>query len=135
MVDNIMEAKKTNRWLMRFHSDLGIQEWVVKATNIPTFKKTKWWNLWNKFELGTIDVLLRDTTIPTTTQIINDFILKDTKLDYELEILNSIGGVVEKWKIGGCKILKVEFSELNMTKDEVLEINLTLKPHSAKLIY
>jgi hypothetical protein len=57
------------------------------------------------------------------------------KLDYNLEMLDPTGVVVEKWEIRGCEILEANFGLLNYESEDVAQCVLIIKPKSAKLVF
>lgn len=134
------EPKRKNRWVLRIlnnrsTNDSRVQEWVIKESSRPKFKRTKWWNFWKKFEVDTISIMMSDPIGPSTAQVINDFVVNDSVLDYNLEMLDPTGVVVEKWEVRGCKILEADFGGINYKDEGIMTCTLLLKPHTAKLLF
>lgn len=134
------EPKRKNRWLVsilteRSSNNSTIQEWVIKNSNRPKFIRTKWWNFWKRFEVAPIRIEMYDPIGPSTAQVIHDFMVNDSIINYDLSLLDPTGVVVEKWEVRSCKILNADFGELNFKKDKIVTCSLLLKPDTAKLLY
>jgi len=78
---------------------------------------------------------MNDPIGPSTTQIIHDFVVNDTIIDYDLEMLDPTGVVVEKWEVRGCRILEAGFGSMDYKNDKIMTCTLLLKPQSAKLVF
>ena len=77
----VYEPLRKNRWLFRFPSDLGIQEWWLSSASRPSlvqnevgidFLNTKTWVV-GKFEWDPIDVTFRDPIGPSATQALMEW--------------------------------------------------------------
>jgi len=142
------EPKRKNRWLLRFPSDLGIQEWWLVSASRPTitqsdveipFLNTSTYVL-GRFNWETIDVTFRDAIGPSTTQAIMEWVRLGSesitgrqgyaagyKRDIYLEMLDPTGVVVEKWELQGTMLTTVNFGDLSMDDDGIAEVNATLR--------
>jgi hypothetical protein len=142
------EPKRKNRWLLRFPSDLGIQEWWLSSASRPTitqsdveipFLNTSTYVL-GRFNWETIDVTFRDAIGPSTTQAIMEWVRLGSesitgrqgyaagyKRDIYLEMLDPTGVVVEKWELQGTMLTTVNFGDLSMDDDGIAEVNATLR--------
>ena len=134
------EPKMKDRWVIKIDNRTStnnsrVQEWVIKESSRPKFKRTKWWNFWNKFEVDTISIIMNDPICPSTAQNIYNFMVNDTILDYNLEMLDPTGVVVEIWEVRGCKILEADFGGINFKDGDMVTCTLLLKPHTAKLLF
>lgn len=76
------EPKRKNRFLLRFPSELGIQEWWLASASRPTitqsdveiqFLNTSTFVL-GRFTWDTIDVTFRDAIAPSSTQAIMEWV-------------------------------------------------------------
>lgn len=150
------EPKRKNRWLLRFPSDLGIQEWWLASASRPTitqsdveiqFLNTSTYVL-GRFTWETIDVTFRDAIGPSTTQAIMEWVRLGSesitgrqgyaagyKRDVYLEMLDPTGVVVEKWELQGTMLTTVNFGDLSMDDDGIAEVNATLRFDRAILLF
>ena len=117
------EPKQNHRWILRFPSSLGINEWFVQATARPTltvnntaikFLNTNT-NVATDFTWGKIGVTFLDPIGPSATQAIMEWIRLHAesvtgrmgyaagyKKNVDLEMLDPTGVVIEKWILQGA---------------------------------
>lgn len=153
---NPYEPKRSNRWLLRFPSDLGIQEWWLKSASRPSisqeeteiqFLNTSTWVV-GRFIWETISVTFRDPIGPSATQAIMEWVRLQSesitgrqgyaagyKKDIELEMLDPTGVVIEKWLLQGTMLGNVSFGDLSMEDDSIAEINADLRFDRALLLF
>jgi hypothetical protein len=150
------EPKRKNRWLLRFPSDLGIQEWWLASASRPTitqsdveipFLNTSTYVL-GRFLWEAIDVTFRDAIGPSTTQAIMEWVRLGSesitgrqgyaagyKRDVYLEMLDPTGVVVEKWELQGTMLTTVNFGDLSMDDDGIADVSATLRFDRAILLF
>tara|TARA_R110000868_G_scaffold209410_6_gene459214 strand:- start:408 stop:896 length:489 start_codon:yes stop_codon:yes gene_type:complete len=150
------EPKKKNRFILRFPSELGINEWFVETTNRPKitigsidipFLNTKRY-VAGKYEWGTVGVTLRDPIGPSAAQAMMEWVRLHAesvtgrmgyaagyKKDIELEMLDPTGVVIEKWSLIQCFLTDVDFGSLGYSDDALANITLTLRPDYCVLLY
>ena len=153
----IYEPLKQNRFLLRFPSDLGIQEWWVKTASRPTIKMGKkeieFLNtstyVVGRYTWNEIKVTLRDTIGPSTSQAVMEWVRLHSesvtgrqgyaagyKRNCELEMLDPTGVVVQKWILVNCMLSEeVSFGDLAYEKDDIAEISFNLQPDYCVLAY
>lgn len=142
------EPKRKNRFILRFPSDLGIQEWTVKsasrpklsqgATEVP-FMNTSDWVL-GRYVWQDMNVTLRDPIGPSTMEAVMEWIRLHSesvtgrqgyaigyKRDLILEMLDPAGVSVEKWIIKHAFVTDMDGGELDYGQEDLAEISLTLK--------
>jgi hypothetical protein len=150
------EPKRKNRWLFRFPSELGIQEWWLasgarpsieqKETEIP-FLNTSTWVI-GRFTWSTIELKLRDPIGPSASQAVMEWVRLHSesitgrqgyaagyKKNVEIEMLDPTGVVIEKWQLQGTMCTNVHFGELSMDSDDIAEITMTLRFDRAILVF
>jgi hypothetical protein len=150
------EPKRKNRWLFRFPSELGIQEfWLVSAARptitisdieIPLLNTSTF--VAGRFNWETIDVTLRDGIGPSSSQAVMEWVrlcaesatgrmgyAAGYKKNVEIEMLDPTGVVVEKWVLEGTFITSANFGDLAMDDDSLAEVQITLRPDRALLIF
>jgi len=150
------EPKRNNRFILRFPSSLGINEWFVEgvgkpkitiaATPIP-FLNTETY-VAGKFTWGTINVKFRDPIGPSASQALMEWVrlcaesvtgrmgyAAGYKKNVDLEQLDPTGVVIEKWVLEGCFLSDVGFGDLSYTNDGLVSISATLRPDRCILVY
>lgn len=150
------EPLKKNRWLFRFPSDLGIQEWWMTSASRPSitqrdveipFLNTSTWVL-GRYTWETIEVNLRDPIGPSATQAIMEWVRLHSesvtgrqgyaagyKRDVEIEMLDPTGVTVQKWVLKNCMVTNVNFGDLNYDSDDLANISMTLRFDYAICLY
>ena len=132
------EPKKKNRFILRFPSSLGINEWYVESTSRPNisigsveipFLNTSTYVI-GRFRWDSISVTFRDPIGPSATQALMEWVRLHSesvtgrqgyaagyKKDVELEMLDPTGVVVEKWILQGSFMTDLNFNELDYNND------------------
>lgn len=148
-IPNVYEPKKKNRFLIRFPSDLGVQEWYVESAKRPSiqtnsveipFLNTSTW-VAGSYKWQEMQVTFRDPIGPSATQALMEWIrLCDEsvtgrqgyavsyKRDIELEMLDPTGVVVEKWILVGCWLTTYDGGDLAYNDDGLATVSATLRP-------
>jgi hypothetical protein len=142
------EPKKQNRFILRFPSPLGIQEWYVKSASRPKYTseetEIQFLNtstfVVGRFKWETISVTFRDPIGPSATQALMEWVRLHSesvtgrqgyaagyKKDIELEMLDPSGVVIEKWILQGTMLNDVDFGSLDYSTSEIAEITATLR--------
>ena len=152
----VYEPLRKNRWLFRFPSDLGIQEWWLSSASRPSlvqnevgidFLNTKTWVV-GKFEWDPIDVTFRDPIGPSATQALMEWARLHSesvtgrqgyaagyKRDVTIEMLDPTGVVVQKWVLVNTMLTNVSFGDLSMEDDGIADITATLRFDRAINVY
>jgi len=150
------EPKKKNRWLFRFPSDLGIQQWWLTSGARPTitqneveipFLNTSTYVL-GRFTWEPITLVLKDSIGPSAAQAVMEWVRLHSesitgrqgyaagyKKDVEIEMLDPTGVVVEKWVLQGTMITDANFGDLDYGDDSIADINITLRFDRAILVF
>lgn len=150
------ELLRKNRFLLRFPSDLGIQEWWVASCSRPGITQTSveipFLNTSNyvigRYNWEEINVTLRDPIGPSASQAVMEWVRLHSesatgrqgyavayKRDLILEMLDPTGTAVSQWIIKEAMITSVKFSELDYSGDDVATVELTLRPFYCILAY
>lgn len=143
------ELLRKNRFLLRFPSDLGIQEWWVSNCSRPSIKQAAveipFMNTSNyvigRYNWEEINVTLRDPIGPSASQAVMEWVRLHSesatgrqgyavayKRDLILEMLDPTGTAISQWIIKEAMLTSVKFSELDYSGDEIATIELTLRP-------
>ena len=150
------EPLRKNRFLLRFPSDLGIQEWWVSNASRPTitnnateipFLNTSTWVV-GRYTWDTIQVTFRDPIGPSASQAIMEWVRLHSesvtgrqgyavgyKRDIELEMLDPTGVVVSKWILKNAMLTSVNFGDLDYSSSELATIQATIRYDYAVLAY
>lgn len=150
------EPLRKNRFLMRFPSDLGIQEWWVSntvrpnisigETEIPFLNTSNW--VAGKYVWEQINVTLRDPIGPSASQAVMEWVRLHAesvtgrmgyavayKRDVQLQMLDPTGTTVSLWICKNCQIVSSNFGDLSYEDDGLATIELTLRPQYCILAY
>jgi hypothetical protein len=150
------EPKKKNRFILRFPSDLGINEWFLESAARPTinqniveipFLNTSTWVL-GRYTWETIEAVFRDPIGPSASQALMEWVRLHSesvtgrqgyaagyKRDCELEMLDPTGVCVEKWILKNTMLGNVNFGSLAYSDDAIATITATLRFDYAILAY
>ena len=150
------EPKRQNRFILRFPSSLGINEWYVTSAKRPTatikdveipFLNTSTY-VAGRFLWESIDVTFKDPIGPSASQALMEWFRLHAesvtgrmgyaagyKKDIELEMLDPTGVVVEKWILQGTFLTKLGFGDLDYSKDDLASIQCTLRMDRCILVY
>lgn len=150
------EPKKQNRFILRFPSSLGINEWFVMSASRPTinigeveipFLNTSTW-VAGRFTWDAIDVTFKDPIGPSAAQALMEWVRLHAesvtgrmgyaagyKKNVELEMLDPAGVVIEKWILEGTFLTNVNFGSLDYSSEDIAEITATLRPDRCILVY
>ena len=150
------EPLRQNRWLLRFPSDLGIQEWWLTSaarpsiqqeeTQIPFINTSTY--VVGRYQWQTIEITLRDPIGPSASQAMMEWVRLHSesvtgrqgyaagyKRDVELEMLDPTGVVVSKWILKNTMLTNVNFGQLNYNQSDLATITATLRFDYAILAY
>ena len=150
------EPKRQNRFILRFPSNLGINEWFVESTARPhirigsteiQFLNTSTY-VAGRFNWEPIPVVFRDPIGPSAAQALMEWVRLHAesvtgrmgyaagyKKDIDLEMLDPTGVVVEKWILYGTFLTDANFNQLSYSQDALATISTSLRMDRCVLIY
>ncbi len=150
------EPKRQNRFIIRFPSSLGINEWYITSSQRPTakinpveipFLNTSTY-VAGRFTWEEMKVMFKDPIGPSASQALMEWFRLHAesvtgrmgyaagyKKDVELEMLDPTGVVVEKWILQGCFITNLNFGTLDYKTDEIATIDCSLRMDRCILVY
>jgi hypothetical protein len=150
------EPKRTNRFILRFPSSLGINEWYVFSTSRPKakiksveipFLNTSTY-VAGRFEWEEMSVTFKDPIGPSASQALMEWFRLHAesvtgrmgyavgyKKNVDLEMLDPTGVVVEKWILEGTFLSDVNFDSLAYNTDALATISATLRMDRCILVY
>ena len=150
------EPKRQNRFILRFPSTLGINEWFVESSKRPSIKikdtEIPFLNtstfVAGRFNWDSIPVTFRDPIGPSASQALMEWVRLHAesvtarmgyaagyKRDVDIEMLDPTGVVVEKWILYGTFLTAVDFGILNYSQDNLATISATLRMDRCVLVY
>ena len=150
------EPKRQNRFIIRFPSDLGINEWFVESASRPSIKigstEIQFLNtstfVAGRFNWDPITVKFRDPIGPSAAQALMEWVrlcaesvtgrmgyAAGYKKNVDLEMLDPTGVVVEKWILEGTFLTDVNFGTLSYSQDALADISGTLRMDRCILVY
>lgn len=143
------EPLRKNRFLLRFPSDLGVQEWWVESASRPNitmketeieFLNTSTWVV-GRYTWETINITLRDPIGPSASQAVMEWVRLHSesvtgrqgyavayKRDLILEMLDPTGTAVSQWILKNCQVNSANFGELGYGDDSLATIQLQIRP-------
>jgi hypothetical protein len=150
------EPKRQNRFIVRFPSSLGINEWFVEtaarpsikinSTEIPFLNTSTY--VAGRFTWNSIQVKFRDPIGPSASQALMEWVrlcaesvtgrmgyAAGYKQNVDLEMLDPTGVVVEKWILEGTFLTDVNFGSLAYNADQLADITATLQMDRCILVY
>ena len=150
------EPKRQNRFILRFPSSMGINEWFVESASRPSIKinstEIQFLNtstfVAGRFNWDEIQVKFRDPIGPSAAQALMEWVRLHAesvtgrmgyaagyKKDVDLEMLDPTGVAVEKWILQGCFLTNVDFDTLGYSEDGLITVKATLRPDRCILVY
>jgi hypothetical protein len=150
------EPKRQNRFILRFPSSLGINEWYVETTARPhitinsvpiPFLNTETY-VAGRFTWSMISTTFRDPIGPSASQALMEWVrlcaesvtgrmgyAAGYKKNVDLEMLDPTGVVVEKWILEGTWLQDVNFNNLAYNTDAIANITAQLRMDRCILVY
>jgi hypothetical protein len=150
------EPKRNNRFILRFPSTLGINEWFVETAARPhitinsveiPFLNTSTY-VAGRFTWGELNVTFRDPIGPSASQALMEWVrlcaesvtgrmgyAAGYKKNVDLEMLDPTGVVVEKWIMEGTWMKDVNFNSLGYSDDKVATVTAQLRMDRCILVY
>jgi hypothetical protein len=150
------EPKRNNRFILRFPSTLGINEWFVESAARPhiTINSTEIQFLntstyvAGRFTWGEISVTFRDPIGPSASQALMEWVrlcaesvtgrmgyAAGYKKNVDLEMLDPTGVVVEKWILEGTFLNDVNFNSLSYSDDKLATVTAKMRMDRCILVY
>jgi hypothetical protein len=150
------EPKRQNRFIVRFPSSMGINEWYVTSAARPNAKinpvEIPFLNtstfVAGRFNWNEIRVTFKDPIGPSAAQALMEWFRLHAesvtgrmgyaagyKKDIEIEMLDPTGVVVEKWILQGTFLTDINFGELDYSRDDIATITTSLRMDRCIQVY
>ena len=145
MIPNQYTPKSKNRWILLME---GIDAYIVKTASRPTYTTEEveipWINatryVAGKTKFNTMTVTLTDPIAPSGAQQVMEWIRTHYdsvsgragyadfyKRDIQLNLIDPVGTVIEKWDVKGAFITEANFGDLAYEDGTLVEISLTIR--------
>lgn len=150
------EPKRANRFILRFPSSLGINEWYVFSTSRPKakinsveipFLNTSTY-VAGRFVWEELPVVFKDPIGPSASQALMEWFRLHAesvtgrmgyaagyKKDVELEMLDPTGVAVEKWILQGTFMTSLDGGALDYSRDELATVSINLRMDRCIQVY
>jgi hypothetical protein len=150
------EPKRQNRFILRFPSNLGINEWFVESAARPHIKinstEIQFLNtstyVAGRFTWDPITVKFRDPIGPSASQALMEWVrlcaesvtgrmgyAAGYKKNVDLDMLDPTGVVVEKWILQGTFLTGLNFGDLDYSRDDIATIQASLRMDRCIQVY
>lgn len=150
------EPLRRNRFIVRFPSDLGIQEWwvasasrpsiTIGSTEIPFLNTSSY--VAGRYSWESITITLRDPIGPSASQAVMEWVRLHAesvtgrmgyavgyKRDLIIEMLDPTGTSVSMWILKQCQITNAKFGDLDYSQDDIATVELQIQPYYCILAY
>ena len=143
----IYEPKRKNRYLITFPEKFHIQQYVIQKAERPRMKvirkKILGFEISKKVVWDDIVIKFIDPIGPSTSQALmglvypdkNKHRIIDEEFNFNIEMIDPTGTVVERWLLENCKIKSIDFGDLSYSSDEVATCTMTIKIGDAILLF
>jgi len=142
------EPLKKNRFIFRFPSELGIQEWWISSASRPKYTSTEteipFLNtstfVAGRFTWDSMQITFRDPIGPSATQALMEWVRLHSesvtgrqgyaagyKKDVELEMLDPTGVVVQKWILQSTHLNDADFGSLDYSSNDLADITCQIR--------
>ena len=128
------EPKRKNRWIVKFKDNEEINAWYLASAQRPKLSHG-FLSCLTGYNIADMVIELRDPIGSALNKTLLDIFKNKVKFDFQLEMLDPTGVVVENWEIKKCRILEIDFGELDYSNDGLATITLKIRPKEVKLIY
>jgi len=118
------EPKKNNRWLVTLPKESKIYDWEVSSLKLPEYPFSNG----KEFTINLRDVISEKTTIK-----LKKFLEKQKAFTVKIDFLDPTGVSYEKWKIKGCFITSVTWSDFDYSDDNISTTTLKLTYNTIKI--
>jgi hypothetical protein len=151
------EPKLTNRWVLRFPTDVGIQDWQLKSCKAPSMtlstKEMKFINTSSfvngSYKWNEMAIVVRDFIAPSTSQGLIEWLRLHAesvtgRMGYnvgsakslQLEILDPTGVSISRWLVENAILTgTIDWGNFTYDSDEVAEISFSIQPSKCILLF
>jgi hypothetical protein len=150
------EPKKKNRFIVRFPSSMGIQEWYLSTASRPKatigsveipYINTSFY-VAGRYKWDSISMTFRDPIGPSASQALMEWFRQHAesvtgrmgyaagyKKNIEIDMLDPNGVTIERWSIVGGFITDLNFNDLSYSEEGLADISVTIQPDYCVQLY
>lgn len=126
------EPMRQNHFLVKFPDRLGIEEYMVRSTSMPSCSFNNGIIQWNDMSFTFYDPIAPSTAQPLFNLIRDQELNRN--LEVKIEMLDSTGAVVSRWSVYGF-LREVNFGTLDYENNDFTELTMILCVYHAVLEY
>ena len=124
------EPKRNNRFILRFGNEDSIESWMVRSVTRPSGNYTN-----GQFSWADLEITLLDSIGPSTSQNLMETLRTNhEQMEFNLEMLDPTGVVVESWQILGF-ISQFDFGMLSYSDPGLTQITIKITVNECTLRY
>ena len=123
VVSSSFEPKRKNRFVVEFPESFKLAPYFVQEVQRPKYIVDKGWS--------NIVIKFVDTVTQPISEGFFDLIqnkLVENSFEIVIKLLDPVGDVIEKWIIGNCKIILLDFGDISYKEEDIIMPTLTIKP-------
>lgn len=121
-----LETKRINRWILELPEDFKISSFMVKSIEKPKNFDDIW---------SDIEIRFFDSEACSTTHALYDLIKNGNfPCVFKLNMLNSIGEIIEMWEIDIDDLVGIDFGELDYDIDGPIITSAIFRVNDCKVI-
>ena len=153
LLANTAEPKRVFRWILALE---GIDAFTAQTAGKPTGtfgeEDIQYINtiryIAGKWKPAELSITLWDPIAPSASQKVMDWVrlnyetqtgragyFETYSKDFDLKMLDPVGGVAEQWSIKGAWPKAITYSGLDYTSDDVMTVSMTIRFNSAILLF
>ena len=132
------QIKQKNRFLVNLPESFNIQPWFIRSISSPKFKNKEYTFLGFKFASSkTIEptkIQINDNVTSNVNQKLMMVFNTMSRFDFELEVIDPAGVLLEKWKYIDCIIEEINFGDFSYSDSDLLTINMVIQANDIILL-
>jgi len=132
------QIKQKNRFLVHLPESFNIKPWFIRSISSPKFKNKEYTFLGFKYASSkTIEptkIQINDNVTSNVNQKLMMVFNTMSRFDFELEVIDPAGVLLEKWKYVDCIIEEINFGDFSYADSDLLTINMVIQANDIILL-